>query len=85
MQNQRNDPSESDTPPAAGQASHGGDSDFPGKTPPEVPPGEGGDTDRPDRSPLEEPPGGGDMDQPGETPQEMPAQPIMPNEAPPPD
>ena len=66
-------------------ASAGGDSDFPGKSPDEVQPGQG-DFDQPGRSPEQEVPGhGGDLDQPGQGPAETPAQPDMPSEAPPPD
>ena len=62
-----------------------GDSDFPGRAPDEIKPGQG-DFDRPDSSPEQEVPGqGGDVDQPGQAPAETPAQPDMPSEAPPPD
>ena len=61
-------------------AQAGGDSDFPGKNPDEVQPGQG-DFDQPDRSPEQEVPDqGGDSDQPGQSPAETPAQPY---EAPP--
>jgi hypothetical protein len=67
------------------RADAGGDSDFPGKSPDEVQPGQG-DFDQPDRSPEQEVPNpGGDNDQPGGTPQETPAQPAVPRENPPPD
>lgn len=95
MENNQQQPMDYERPPAidnsadvqaaAELAKAGGDSDFPGKTPPEVQPDEGGDTDIPQRSPLEEEPGGGDIDQPGESPAEMPAQPANPSETPPPD
>jgi hypothetical protein len=67
------------------RADAGGDSDFPGKNPDEVQPGQG-DFDQPGRSPEQEVPDqGGDIDQPGQSPAETPAQPDMPSEAPPPD
>ena len=67
------------------RADAGGDSDFPGKNPDEVQPGQG-DFDQPDRPPEQEVPHpGGDNDQPGGTPQETPAQPAVPRESPPPD
>jgi hypothetical protein len=67
------------------RADAGGDSDFPGKSPDEVQPGQG-DFDQPDRSPEQEVPNpGGDTDRPGQTPAETPAQPDMPRETPPPD
>ncbi|MGV3556142.1 MAG: hypothetical protein ACO1OD_12900 [Croceibacterium sp.] len=74
-----------DAQAAAELAKPGGDSDFPGQTPAEVQPDEGGDTDYPGRGAPEQQPDEGDIDHPGETPQEMPAQPEMPSEAPPPD
>jgi hypothetical protein len=74
-----------DAQAAAELAKADGDSDYPGRTPPEVQPDEGGDTDVPDRGAPEQEPGEGDIDQPGETPQEFPAQPEIPSEAPPPD
>ena len=62
-----------------------GDSDFPGHNPGEIQPGQG-DFDEPSRSPEQEVPGqGGDIDQPGQTPAETPAQPDVPSEAPSPD
>ncbi|WP_305098109.1 hypothetical protein [Croceibacterium aestuarii] len=73
---------QNDIPPTIENA---GDNDYPGKAPPEVQPGEGGDTDNPGRQAPEQQPGQGDNDQPGETPAEVPAQPVMPSEAPPPD
>jgi hypothetical protein len=67
------------------QAEAGGDSDFPGKSPDEIQPGQG-DFDSPGRSPEQEVPDrGGDIDQPGRGPAETPSQPDMPSEAPPPD
>ena len=67
------------------RADAGGDSDFPGKSPDEVQPGQG-DFDQPDRSPEQEVPDqGGDIDQPGRGPAETPAQPDRPSEAPPAD
>ena len=70
---------------AATRADAGGDSDFPGRSPDEVQPGQG-DFDQPDRSPEQEVPDrGGDIDQPGRGPAETPSQPDMPREAPPPD
>ena len=61
-----------------------GDSDFPGSNPDEIQPGQG-DFDQPSRSPEQEVPGrGGDIDQPGQSPAETPAQPSVPNESPPP-
>ena len=67
------------------RADAGGDSDFPGKNPDEVQPGQG-DFDQPGRSPEQEVPDrGGDIDQPGRGPAETPSQPDMPREAPPPD
>jgi hypothetical protein len=60
---------------AASRPDRQGDSDFPGRSPDEIQPGQG-DFDRPDRSPEQEVPGqGGDMDQPGQTPAETPPQP----------
>jgi hypothetical protein len=67
------------------RADAGGDSDFPGRNPDEVQPGQG-DFDQPGRSPEQEVPDqGGDIDQPGRGPSETPAQPDMPSEAPRPD
>lgn len=67
------------------RAHAGGDSDFPGKNPDEVQPGQG-DFDQPGRSPEQEVPDhGGDIDQPEQSPAETPAQPDMPSETPPPD
>ena len=67
------------------RASAGGDSDFPGRSPDEIQPGQG-DTDQPGRSPEQEVPDqGGDVDQPGRGPAETPSQPDMPSEAPPAD
>ena len=74
-----------DAQAAAELAQAGGDSDHPGRTPPEVQPGEGGDTDYPDRGAPEQQPDQGDTTFPGESPSEVPAQPVMPSEAPPPD
>lgn len=74
-----------DAEAAAELSQANGDSDFPGQSPPEVQPGEGGDTDIPDRGAPEQQPGQGDTDHPGESPSEVPAQPEMPSEAPPPD
>ena len=78
------DPS-ADAEAAAELALADGDSDYPGRTPPEVQPGEGGDTDIPGRGAPEQQPDQGDTVNPGETPSEVPAQPEMPSEAPPPD
>lgn len=70
---------------AATRPDEDGDSDFPGRNPDEVEPGQG-DFDEPDRSPEQEVPDrGDDIDQPGTTPEETPPQPDMPREAPPPD
>ena len=67
------------------RADAGGDSDFPGKSPDEIQPGQG-DFDQPGRSPEQEVPDqGGDIDQPGRGPAETPSQPDMPSEAPPAD
>ena len=67
------------------QSDAGGDSDFPGRSPDEVQPGQG-DFDRPGRSPEQEVPDqGGDFDRPGQSPAETPSQPDMPSEAPSPD
>ena len=74
-----------DAQAAAELAQPNGDSDYPGRTPPEVQPGEGGDTDYPDRGAPEQQPDQGDTAFPGESPSEVPAQPDMPSEAPPPD
>ena len=69
----------------ATRADAGGDSDFPGKSPDEIQPGQG-DFDQPGRSPEQEVPDqGDDIDQPGRGPAETPSQPDMPTEAPPAD
>ena len=60
---------------AASRPGRDGDSDFPGRSPDEIQPGQG-DFDRPGRSPEQEVPGrGGDIDKPGQTPSETPPQP----------
>jgi hypothetical protein len=74
-----------DAQAAAELARADGDSDYPGRTPDEVQPGEGGDTDIPDRGAPEQQPPSPDIDQPGESPAEMPEPPSVPGEMPPPD
>ena len=60
---------------AATRPGRDGDSDFPGRNPDEIQPGQG-DFDRPNRSPEQEVPGrDGDIDQPGRGPAETPPQP----------
>ncbi|MBO9601748.1 MAG: hypothetical protein J7496_04480 [Novosphingobium sp.] len=71
-------------PADAGLAKTNGDSDYPGSTPDEtVEPG--GDTYDPSIPEQGVPPGEESIDQPGETPDEIPAAPAIPAEAPAPD